>query len=252
MLWMQPDGTLHPSATQGAARPVRLRTLRTGWRDRSGRSAKATRPSETPTRPSPPSFAARLELALDALDREVLVRYGTHRLFDGANIPAWLIVDGADAIVRGGVRPLGLHPRRPGMLAARLDLGVLPMAWPRWRCRTRCDLAVRRDPARTRARVALARMGRPDGGCSCDGRCGARRGPVHEGRGRQKSSRFTPHLLRPGRRRSGLAAGARPSCAQIAYGADATLQNLLRTADATGLDRLPEARRVAGGLVFRQ
>src|SRR6185295_11387147 len=47
------------------------------------------------------SFAAflkrRLDLAIAALDRQVLTRYGTWQTVDGDRAPAWLIVDGADA-----------------------------------------------------------------------------------------------------------------------------------------------------------
>jgi hypothetical protein len=39
----------------------------------------------------------RLDLAIGALERQVLSRYGEWQIVDGQRVPAWLIVDGADA-----------------------------------------------------------------------------------------------------------------------------------------------------------
>ncbi|GAB2572440.1 hypothetical protein [Kribbella endophytica] len=97
VLWMQPDGTLNPSAE-----PVELPDpsdsgpsywlARTVWALGEGYEVFRT---------VDPAFArflrTRLELALDALDRQVLVRYGTWNVVDGRRVPAWLIVAGADA-----------------------------------------------------------------------------------------------------------------------------------------------------------
>ena len=48
-----------------------------------------------------PRFAAflqdRLQLSVGAVQRQVLTRYGQHRVVDGRRVPAWLIVNGADA-----------------------------------------------------------------------------------------------------------------------------------------------------------
>lgn len=97
VLWMQPDGTLNPSAE-----PVELPDpsdsgpsywlARTVWALGEGYAV---------FRKVDPPFAAflraRLELALDALERQVLVRYGEWNLVDGRRVPAWLIAAGADA-----------------------------------------------------------------------------------------------------------------------------------------------------------
>src|SRR4030095_8497139 len=53
-------------------------------------------------RTADPAFAGflrrRLELSLDALDRQSLApTYGRSQTVDGLRLPAWLIVDGADA-----------------------------------------------------------------------------------------------------------------------------------------------------------
>lgn len=97
VLWMQPDGTLNPSAD-----PVELPDpsdsgpsywlARTVWALGEGYAVFRT---------TDRAFAAflrdRLELAIAALERQVLVRYGQYNLVDGRRLPAWLIVNGADA-----------------------------------------------------------------------------------------------------------------------------------------------------------
>ncbi|MET9268608.1 hypothetical protein [Kribbella sp. NPDC003557] len=97
VLWMQPDGTLNPSAD-----PVELPDpsdsgpsywlARTVWALGEGYSV---------FRRTDRAFANflkdRLELAIAALERQVLIRYGQYNLVDGHKLPAWLIVNGADA-----------------------------------------------------------------------------------------------------------------------------------------------------------
>lgn len=97
VLWMQPDGTLNPSAD-----PVELPDpsdsgpaywlARTVWALGEGYAVFRT---------VDPGFAAflrqRLELAITALERQVLVHYGSWNIVDGRHVPAWLIVAGADA-----------------------------------------------------------------------------------------------------------------------------------------------------------
>lgn len=97
VLWIQPDGELNPSAE-----PVELPDpsdsgpsywlARTIWAFGEGYAAFAS---------DDPAFAGflreRLQLAVDAVDRQVLVRYGEYTVADGLRVPSWLIVDGADA-----------------------------------------------------------------------------------------------------------------------------------------------------------
>lgn len=97
ILWMQPDGELNPSAE-----PVELPDpsdsgdsywlARTIWAFGEGYAA---------FRDTDPEFAAflqeRLQLAVGAVDREVLSQYGSTLVADGVTVPAWLIADGADA-----------------------------------------------------------------------------------------------------------------------------------------------------------
>jgi hypothetical protein len=95
VLWMQPDGTLNPSA-----RPVELPDpsdsgpsywlARTVWALGEGYAAfRGTAFGQF--------LRSRMDLAVAALDRQVLSRYGQWQVVDGARVPAWLIVDGADA-----------------------------------------------------------------------------------------------------------------------------------------------------------
>ena len=125
VLWMQPDGDAQPvRRAGGAARPVRLRARATGSRARiwalgEGYAAFAGR--------TDPEFAAfleeRLALSVDALNRQVLVRYGEWARSDGMRVPAWLIVDGADASAEA---VLGL--------AARVEASRPTTRPPRRRC----------------------------------------------------------------------------------------------------------------------
>ena len=97
VLWMQPDGTLNPSAE-----PVELPDpsdsgpsywlARTVWA--LGEAQRAFRRDD-------PAFArflaARMDRAIAALERDVLSKYGQWQIVDGKRVPDWLIVDGADA-----------------------------------------------------------------------------------------------------------------------------------------------------------
>jgi hypothetical protein len=131
VLWMQPDGTLNPSA-----KPVELPDpsdsgpsywlARTIWA--LGEAYPAFRDRD-------PAFARflrdRLDLALRAVQRQVLVDYGKWLDIDGVAVPAWLIVDGADAT---GEALLGLAPyvastgdARARRVLRRLGEGVAAM-----------------------------------------------------------------------------------------------------------------------------
>ncbi|QNE23192.1 hypothetical protein F1D05_27725 [Kribbella qitaiheensis] len=121
VLWMQPDGTLNPSAD-----PVELPDpsdsgpsywlARTVWALGEGYAVFRT---------VDPGFAAflrsRLELAIAALERQVLVRYGQWNVVDGRRVPAWLIVAGADATSEA-VLGLSAYVRAGGSARARKAL----------------------------------------------------------------------------------------------------------------------------------
>jgi hypothetical protein len=249
VLWMQPDGTLNPSADPKEL-PDPSDSDASYWLARSiwalGEGYEAFRDAD-------PAFAAflraRLELALDALDREVLVRYGSHRLFDGANVPAWLIVDGADASSEA-VYGLSAYARAdPENVRARLDLerlgdGVAEMALS--------------DSAATWPFAAIlpyagSRSLWHAWGDQMAGALATAGSALGEERFTSvavtEAARFTPHLLVQGGADQGwLPAPA--ELAQIAYGADATLQNLLRTADATGLNGFRQLAAIQAAWYF--
>ncbi|WUJ75419.1 hypothetical protein OG809_19580 [Kribbella soli] len=140
VLWMQPDGTLNPSAD-----PVELPDpsdsgpsywlARTVWALGEGYAV---------FRRTDRAFATflrdRLELAIAALERQVLVRYGQYNVVDGRRLPAWLIVNGADATSEA-VLGLSAYVEAGGSVSARRALtrfaeGIAAMAagstreWP--------------------------------------------------------------------------------------------------------------------------
>jgi hypothetical protein len=249
VLWMQPDGTLNPSAD-----PVELPDPSdSGASYWLARAIWAFGEGYEAFRDTNPDFAAflreRLDLALDALDRQVLVHYGSHRLLDGAQVPAWLIVDGADASSEA-VYGLSAYVRaKPGDVRARRDLkrladglaqmrlsadsatwpfgAILPWAgsrsvWHAWGDQMAGALATAGSVLGKRRLITTA---------------------ISE------VASFTPHLLAQG----GADQGWLPvpaERAQIAYGADATLQNLLRTADASGLDAFNKLAAIQAAWYF--
>ncbi|TCO46957.1 hypothetical protein EV646_106196 [Kribbella antiqua] len=121
VLWMQPDGTLNPSAD-----PVELPDpsdsgpsywlARTVWALGEGYSA-----FRRVDRGFAEFLRARLELAIAALERQVLVRYGQWNIVDGRRLPAWLIVNGADATSEA-VLGLAAYVRAGGSVRARRAL----------------------------------------------------------------------------------------------------------------------------------
>ncbi len=124
VLWMQADGTLHPSAIpvetpdpsdSGAS----FWLARTTWALGEGYAAFADKD---------PAFAgflkARMDLSVSALQRQVLVKYHHYLQIDGQSKPAWLVVDGADASAEA-VLGLSAYVEAGGTPAARTALKQL-------------------------------------------------------------------------------------------------------------------------------
>jgi len=125
VLWMQPDGTLNPSPE-----PVELPDpsdsgesywlARSLWAFGEGYAAFAA---------DDPQFAAflqqRLQLGVAALERDSLSRYGQYADADGVKVPAWLIVDGADASAEAVLGLSAYSAAAPGDAAARSALAKL-------------------------------------------------------------------------------------------------------------------------------
>lgn len=232
VLWMQPDGTLNPSAE-----PVELPDpsdsgpsywlARTVWAFGEGYAA---------FQDADPEFAAfleaRLGLAIAAIDRQVLSRYGQWAESDGMRVPAWLIVDGADA-------------------SAEAVLGLAA------RVRAVPDDAGAADALRKLAE-GIAAMSAGDGGSWPYGAVlpWAQSRSMWHGWGSQMPAALAaasvvlddPALAEPAARDAALFTttlltaggpdnGWFPTPAdrvQIAYGADSRVQSLLAVADATG------------------
>ncbi len=97
VLWMQPDGTLNPSA-EPVEQPDPSDSDASYW---LARTVWALGEGYAAFERSDPAFArflaSRLDLATGAIDRQVLDAYGQHLDIDGKKTPAWLIADGADA-----------------------------------------------------------------------------------------------------------------------------------------------------------
>ena len=232
VLWMQPDGTLNPSA-----KPIELPDpsdsgpsywlARTIWALGEGYAA---------FRDVDPEFAAfleeRLALSLAAVERQELLDYGQWAQSDGMQVPAWLIVDGADASAEAvlglaarveaapqdaaaadAMRKLaeGIAAMSAGTIRSWPYGAILPWAqsrsmWHAWGSQMPAALAraavVLGDPSLAEPAIADAAV-------------------------------FTPTLLTAG----GPDNGWFPSPTdrvQIAYGADSRVQSLLEVADATG------------------
>jgi hypothetical protein len=249
VLWMQPDGTLNPSPTptetpnpsdSGASYWL----ARTIWALGEGYAAFKT---------ADPAFAAfvraRLDLAIAALDRQVLSRYGEYQIVDGRRVPAWLVVDGADA---SSEAVLGLSayvqaggPPTAGVALARLAAGVaemggggtdvwpygavLPWAlsrslWHAWGAQMPSALAEASTALRDRRLLAPAVA---------------------------DAAAFTPRLLTA----TGPVNGWLPAPidgSQIAYGADARVQSLLSVSRAAHSAGIRQLAGVAAGWFFGQ
>ncbi|QTE31305.1 hypothetical protein J4E96_03955 [Pengzhenrongella sicca] len=242
VLWMQPDGSLNPSPV-----PVELPapsdsgesywTARTLWALGEGYQAFAE---------PDPEFAAfladRLDLALTALERDSLTRYGQWDVADGTKVPAWLVVDGADATaeaVLGLAAYVEAAPASARTDRVRTDLqryaegiaamsggdattwpygAILPWThsqsmWHAWAAQMPAALAVAADAL---DRPALLRPAVTD------------------------AAVFTPALLTSTGPVNGLLP-APTDRTQIAYGVDSRVQSLLAVAQAAkrpGLDQL--------------
>ena len=245
VLWQQEDGALNRSAL-----PVELPDpsdseesywlARTIWALGEGIAGFA---------PSDPDFIdfllARLHLALDALERASLGRYGQWEVADGVPVPGWLIAGGADATgeaVLGLAACLRALPEAPRVAEAleRYAEGIEAMAsggvgvwpfgavlpwtgsqsfWHAWGGLAPAALAAASTVTGRGLDVAVA-----DAGV------------------------FTPQLMTSGGPFN--AWSPVPGESQIAYGVQCRVETLLRTADATGGQGLRELAALVAGWFF--
>ena len=247
VLWLQPDGTLNPSA-EPAEQPDPSDSGPSYW---LARTVWALGEGYAAFTADDPDFAAfleaRLELALGALEREVLVNYPETETFHGFRNPTWLINDGADATSEA-VYGLAAYLRATSNPSAERDLrkfadGLMLMTaathsefpfgatlpwtgsrslWHGWGAQMAGALAVAGDALNEPEMISAARA---------------------------EMSTFAPLLLVEG----GADQGWTPTpaeTAQIAYGADAVLHNLLNVADTTGERVFEQLAGIAGAWYF--
>ena len=245
VLWMQPDGALNRSAI-----PIELPDpsdsdesywlARTVWALGEGIAVFA---------PVDPDFTAflveRLHLALTALERASLGRYGPWDSADGVPVPGWVVAGGADATgeaVLGLTAALTVRPddERVAQALDRYAEGIEAMAsggvgvwpfgaimpwtgsqslWHAWGGLAPAALAVASAVTGRGLDAAVADVGV-----------------------------FTPQLLTSGGPHN--AWSPVPGESQIAYGVQSRIESLLRTADATGGEGLRELAALVAGWFF--
>ncbi|MFE9693290.1 hypothetical protein [Micromonospora sp. NPDC005806] len=247
VLWMQPDGTLNPSAEpkelpDPSDSDASYWLARTIWALGEGYAA---------FRGPDPDFAGflrtRLDLAIAAVQRQVLVRYDQWQIIDGERTPAWLIVDGADATAEA-VLGLAAYVDAGGGATARRALrqlaqGIAALAdgdkreWPFGAVR---PWALSRSvwhgwggqmpAALARAAQALGDRTLLDPAVT-------------------DSAVFTPWLLTSGGPDNGRLP-TRTDRSQIAYGVDSRVQSLLAVADAAGRTGFGQLAALAAAWYF--
>lgn len=231
VLWMQPDGTLNPSA-EPVEQPDPSDSDASYW---LARTIWALGEGYAAFNESDPEFAAflgdRLDMAIGAVDRRVLDSYGDFLSIDGEPAPAWLIADGADATAEA-VLGLSAYVEAGGPAAARTALAKLSegiaalsggdaQSWPLGAVR---PWALSRSiwhgwGSQMPAALARASVALDD--------------PRLAKAATRDSFTFDPWLLTSGGPDNGRMP-TRGDASQIAYGADSRLQSLIATADATG------------------
>ena len=157
VLWMQPDGTLNPSAE-----PVELPDPSdSGPSYWQARTVWALGEAHRAFKRDDPAFARflaeRMDRAITALERDVLSKYGRWQIVDGKRVPAWLIVDGADATAEAmlGLAAYDTPRARRALHAVRRRRG-------RDGHEARQHVAVRRGSAVGAVALDLARVGLAD------------------------------------------------------------------------------------------
>ena len=229
VLWMQPDGTLNRSA-EPAELPDPSDSDASYW---VARTIWALGEGYAAFEKSDPAFARflgdRLELSIDAVDRQVLDQYGKHLDIDGQPAPAWLISNGADASAEA-VLGLSAYVAAGGSTTARRVLSQLSQGiaelrggdarqWPMGAVRPWAESRSLWHAWGGNAPAALA-----DASAVLDD-------PALAAAAQSDSFTFDPWLLTSGGPDNGRLP-TRGDASQIAYGADSRLQSLLATADA--------------------
>ena len=247
VLWQQSDGTLNPSASPAEV-PDPSDSAESYW---LARTVWALGEGYAAFKTADPQFASflqdRVHLAIGAMNRGSLGKYGTYDVVTGVKIPAWLINGGADASAEAALGLAAYAKAAPADAVAvtaltRLSEGIAKMSsgsvnqWP-------FGAILPWNASQTfwhawggMAPAALAKassiLGRPD----------LLTAAVKD------SAQFTPQLLAAGGPQNLW--GPTPSDSQIAYGADCRVEDLVATAKAANAPGLLDVAAVAAGWFF--
>ena len=247
VLWMQPDGTLNRSADPPES-PDPSDSADSYW---LARTLWALGEGYAAFKRADPRFASflreRLTLALGAVSRQPLARYGQWLQIDGTAVPAWLIAHGADAT---GEALIGLaayvaasgDPRARTVLA-RLAEGVTAMragTYRSWPFGAILPWALSRSVWHAWGGLAPAGLARAS---AVTGTSRFRDAALAD------TASFTPHLL--------IAAGpengwlpAPADRVQIAYGAQSRVESLLTAAASANRPGLVAVAGIAASWFF--
>ena len=249
VLWMQPDGSLNPTPTP-ADSPNPSDSGASYW---LARTIWALGEGYADFRGTDPAFAAflqqRLDLAIGALDREVLTSYGQYQLSNGLRVPAWLITGDADASSEA-VLGLAAYVQAGGGAAARTALaqladGIADMGsgtastWPYGAILPSATSRSQWHPWAAQMATALADAAT------------ALHQPGLLSAAVADTAVFTPHLL-TATGPDNLWGPAPVDSSQIAYGAGARVLALLAVATATHSAGLRQLAGIAAGWFFGQ
>jgi len=247
VLWQQSDGTLNPSATPKEL-PDPSDSAESYW---LARTVWALGEGYSGFKKADPVFASflqdRLHLAVAAMNKGSLGKYGTYDVADGVKVPAWLVNSGADASAEAVLGLAAYAKAAPTDAVAktaltRLSEGIALMSsgsvnqWPfgailPWtKSQTMWHAWGGMAPAALATSAGV--LSRPDLLTSAV----------------KDTAQFTPQLL---------AAGGpinqwtpTPNDAQIAYGVDCRVEGLLATAKAANAPGLVDVAAVTAAWFF--
>ncbi len=249
VLWMQPDGSLNPTPTppdspNPADSDASYWLARTLWAYGEGYAA---------FKKADPSFAAflaeRMQLTVAALNRDVLGDYGKYQVIHGVRVPAWLIVDGADASseamlgLAAYVKAAGPGTRTASSALKKLARGVAEMSAG----------SITQWPYRALLPWALSRSDWHAWGAQMPSGLAAAAAALHDPAllrpAIADAAGFTPQLLTS----TGPVNGLLPlptDATQIAYGADARVQAAATVGAASRRPGITALAAVAAGWFF--
>ena len=249
VLWMQPDGTLNRSPVP-AEQPDPSDSGASYW---LARTLWALGEGYASFKDVDKGFAAflksRMDLAVAALRRDVLVRYGTYQVIHGVKVPAWLIVDGADASSEA-VLGLAAYVAATGERAARTALTQLAAGIAKM-----SDGSLTRWPYQAILPWALSRSDWHAWGANMPAALAAAGSVLKDERllrpAVADAAGFTPQLLTS----TGPVNALLPTpidVTQIAYGADARVQGLAAVGRASNRPGITSLAGIAAGWFFGQ